>query len=95
MVSISAKGNIGRMDYHGGDLVEGLQDLYDLGLVRGLHPGEAARLHHRLPLLGGREVVKLAAGVGHGGHVVVLPEDAHASADGHGGSCWECAMGVN
>ena len=40
--------------HHGGDLVEALQELHDLGLVRGLNTGKAACVGHGVPLGGER-----------------------------------------
>lgn len=70
--------------HHGCDLIEALQELHNLGLVGGLHTGEAAGSLAGLPLLSGGQVVKLAAGVGPAGHLLSLGEDADAAADGDG-----------
>lgn len=70
--------------HHGCDLVERLQVSNYFGLVRWLDAGKAPGAFHRLSLLLGRQVVKLAARVRLPLHVLLLAEDADASADGHG-----------
>ena len=47
---------------HGGDLVGALQIEHDLGFVRRLHAGEAARLQTSLLLQMRRQIVEFAAG---------------------------------
>lgn len=51
-----------------------------------LHAGEAASPAHGLRLLVQGQVVKLASGVGLASDVLLLGEDANATADGDGGS---------
>ena len=72
--------------HHGGDVIVSLEELNNLGLVGGLHAGEAAGSDHGLGLLRDGQVVKLAAGVGLSGHILILGEDANTTADGDGGS---------
>lgn len=49
------------LTYHGRDLIHGLQELNNLGLVLGLHTGEEARASDRSLLLSEGQVVKLSA----------------------------------
>ena len=51
-----------------------------------LDAGEAPRPFDGLPLLVQGKVVELAARVGLPRHVLLLPEEADPSADGHGGA---------
>lgn len=72
--------------YHGGDVVITLQVLNNLGLVGWLHTGKAASPADGLGLLVEGQVIKFPSGVGLAGNVLVLGEDANASADSDGGS---------
>ena len=78
--------------HHGGDLVEALQELNDLGLVRGLNAGIAAGLADGFFLLVEGQIVKLTASEGSASSVLILGEDANTTADSHGCSLvvtWE------
>lgn len=72
--------------HHGCDLIESLQVLDDLGLVGWLHSGEAASLLDGVLLIVWRKVVKLTTSEGLAGDILILAEDANATADGHSGA---------
>lgn len=67
--------------YHGSDVIITLEELNDLGLVGRLHTGKAASPAHSLGLLVERQIIKLTSGVGPAGDILVLAEDANATAD--------------
>lgn len=72
--------------HHGSDVIVTLQVLHDLGLVGWLNAGEAASPADSLGLLVQGQVVKLTSGVGLSFNVLLLGEDANATADGNSGT---------
>lgn len=69
------------LTYHGRDLIHGLQELNNLGLVLRLHTGEEARASDSSLLLSEGQVVKLSARVGLSSCVLFLSEHSNTSAD--------------
>lgn len=70
---------------HGGDLIHGLQELNNLGLVCRLHTGEEASTCASGLLLGKGQVVELSARVGLASCVFFLSEHSDTSADSFSG----------
>lgn len=71
------------MSHHGCNLIEALQVLNDLRLVRWLHSGKAASPLDSILLIVWREVVELATGKCLASDILILTEDANTTADGH------------
>lgn len=72
--------------YHGSNIIVTLQVLHNLGLMGWLHTGKAASPAHGLGLFVEGQIVKLTSGVGPAGNVLLLGEDANATADSDSGS---------
>lgn len=67
--------------YHSSDVIITLQVLNNLGLVGWLHTGEAASPAHGLRLFVEGQVIKFSSSVGLARNILILGEDADASAD--------------
>lgn len=72
--------------YHSSDVIKTLQELHNLGLVGWLHTGKAASPANGLGLFMEGQIVELASGVGLARNILVLSEDANATADSNSGS---------
>lgn len=72
--------------YHSSNVIVTLQVLHNLGLVGWLHTGKAASPAHGLGLFVVGQIVKLTSGVGLARNVLLLAEDANATADSDSGS---------
>lgn len=72
--------------YHSSDVIITLQVLNNLGLVGWLNTGEAASPADGLGLFVEGQVIKFSSSVGLASNILVLGEDANASADSDGSS---------
>lgn len=72
--------------YHSSNVIVALQVLNDLGLVGRLYTGKAASPADGLGLFVEGQIVEFTSGVGPASDVLLLREDANASADSNSGS---------
>lgn len=72
--------------YHSSNVIITLQVLNNLGLVGWLHTGKAASPTDGLGLFVEGQIVKFTSSVGPATDILVLREDADASADSNGSS---------
>lgn len=72
--------------YHSSDVIITLQVLNNLGLVGWLHTGKAASPADGLGLFVEGQVIKFSSSVGPASNILILGEDANASADSDGSS---------
>lgn len=75
-----------QIPYHSSNVIETLQELHNLRLVRWLHTGKAASPAYSLGLFVGGQIVKLTSSVGPARNILLLSEDANATADGDSSS---------